>query len=119
MSGFGDFCRDLEGLAKAYGERGVRIGVAADPERETVRIFGEGAAPLSRARSGNEDVFEFASYVAEHHPFWGLLYHSSDIADSLLERWESSLSGDDLAKIEWSLNVMRRSLARLQDGGRE
>ncbi len=116
MAEFGDFLRDLEGLAREHAGRGLALKVESDPRGCAVRVFGDGATPLSRARSGLADAVELAHATAEHHPLWGMLANSAEIAADVLERWDGDLSPREAEEIRWRIRELARSAERLPEG---
>ena len=75
---------------------------------------------FSKAKIGLEDVSELAYTTAEHHPFWGLLYHCSQISKIALEKWDDNFTKEELDEIIKELksgklkNIAERS-GRAQD----
>ena len=113
MTGFGEFCAQLEGMAKKFGQDNTMIRIQKDADSEIIRAYGSRAAPLKRAQSGLADVTELACTAAEHHPYWALLYRSSEIASAVLEKWDGSLSDDEVAEIRWHVGELGRALERM------
>ncbi|MER3407778.1 MAG: hypothetical protein C4292_03095 [Nitrososphaera sp.] len=67
---------------------------------------------LGKASSGLADVLELAYTTAEHHPYWGMLYHATEISKMLLEKWDSDLSQDNVSEIAWRCDEIRMALDR-------
>lgn len=116
--GFAGFAAKLRELAKEFEGRGVALKVEYDPDSDSVRVYGEGVSALSRARAGVADASELAYATAEHHPLWGLLYHSSEIASTALERWRGGLTEEDRKEIGWAIRELEHALARAPRQGR-
>ena len=58
-------------------------------------------------------------YEANTFPGWPKLtswndYHSSEIANSILENWNGSLSAADFADIDWALKKLGQSLEKIK-----
>jgi hypothetical protein len=98
MTSFEEFHKSLLELTKSFEEKKTQLKLETDLESNIIKIFGENIDSLSRAKSGIEDVSELASTVAEHHPYWNLLYSCSQISKTILEKWNDDLSKDELNK---------------------
>ncbi|PJC51063.1 MAG: hypothetical protein CO032_01485, partial [Nitrosopumilales archaeon CG_4_9_14_0_2_um_filter_34_16] len=110
MTGFENFYYDLLEFTKKYEQQNIPLKIEKDLENDIIKIFGEKITSLSRAQNGLNDVTELAYTAAEHHPFWNLIYNCSEITNSVLEKWKSSLSEDDLDDIEWSIKELQQTL---------
>lgn len=117
MTGFEEFCADVREAAGRHRSGGVPPRVECR-DHDMLRAFGAGASPLARARDGLEEVAEFARTSAEHHPYWGLLYSCSEAAYAVLERWDGTLTDDELAGIEWEAKRLARAASELRRAGR-
>ena len=115
MKNFENFYYDLLELSKKYEHQNVPIKIEQDLENSIIKIFGEKTTPVARAKNGLNDVTELAYTVAEHHPFWNLLYNSSEITNAVLEKWNDSLSSEDLSDIDWALRKIYQSLEKIKN----
>jgi len=113
MTGFENFYYDLLEFTKKYEQQNIPLKIEKDLENDIIKIFGEKITSLSRAQNGLNDVTELAYTAAEHHPFWNLIYNCSEITNSVLEKWKSSLSEDDLDDIEWSIKELQQTLEKI------
>lgn len=114
MTPFETFYQDLFALSKKYGEKNVPIKIEKDLESDIIKIFGEKINALNRAKNGLNDVTELAYTTAEHHPYWNVLYHSAEIANSTLENWNKTLSAEALSDLEWALKKLEESIAKIK-----
>jgi len=114
MTGFENFYYDLLEFTKKYEQQNIPLKIEKDLENDIIKIFGEKITSLSRAQNGLNDVTELAYTTAEHHPFWNLIYNCSEITNSVLEKWKSSLSEDDLDDIEWSIKELQQTLEKIK-----
>lgn len=89
----------------------TKIGV--DRDAGIIRIYGEGSDYIRRAASGLEEMLELAYTTAEHHPYWAVLYHASEISKVALEKWESELSADQISEMSWRCDEIKMALERL------
>ncbi|KFM18883.1 hypothetical protein AAA799P11_00914 [Marine Group I thaumarchaeote SCGC AAA799-P11] len=114
MENFENFYHDLVDLAKKYETKNIPLKIEKDLENDIIKIFGEKITSLARAKNGLNDVAELSYTVAEHHPYWNLLYNCSEIATSVLEKWKDSLSDEDLSDIEWAIKELTQSLEKIK-----
>lgn len=115
MDDFESFYHDLLELAKKYETKNVPLKIEKDLENDIVKIFGEKITSLARAKNGLNDVTELSYTTAEHHQYWNLLYNSSEIATSVLEKWKDSLSDEDLSDVEWAIKELTQSLEKIKN----
>jgi hypothetical protein len=115
MTNFENFYHDLLDLAKKHELQNTPLKIEKDLENDIVKIFGENITSLARAQNGLIDVTELSYTTAEHHPYWNLLYSSSEIATTILEKWKSSLSEEDLSDIDWALKELHQSLDKIKN----
>ena len=114
MTDFENFYYDLQELSKNYTKKNIPLKVEKDLEKNIIRIYGENITALNKAENGLTDVTELAYTTAEHHPYWNLLYHSSEIANIVLERWDESLSIENIDDLEWSLKKLQDCLQKIK-----
>ena len=114
MTDFENFYQDLLEFAKKYENQNIPLKIEKDLENDIVKIFGERISSLARAQNGLGDVTELAYTTAEHHPFWNLIYNCSEITNTALEKWESSLSEEDISYIEWAIKELNQTLEKIK-----
>ena len=105
---------DLLDTVRRHSERGLQLKVRHNEKNEIIHITGIGATQVAMASDGLEDMLELAQVTAEHHPYWGLLYHLSDVADSILREWNGALSADQIDNIMWSLREMNSMIEKIR-----
>ena len=115
MTKFEDFFRDLETLLQKYEQDHTLIKTQQDFENEIIKIFGERATGLAKAKNGISEVTELAYTVAEHHPYWNILYNGSEIINTILEKWKDNISNDDISDIEWAVKEISQSLNKIKE----
>jgi hypothetical protein len=98
---FATFQESLLTLIKSFEKKNVLIKLYADTDSNIIRIYGERSEGLALAKTGLEEIEELAFTTAEHHPYWSLLYNSSQIIKIVLERWNDKLSEDEIKEIMW------------------
>ena len=115
MSNFDSFYNDLLFLINTHEKNNTPLKVEKDLDANIIKSFGENITALTRAKNGLNDVTELAYATAEHHPYWNLLYNCSEIANTILEKWESELSKKDISDIEWSIKELKQSLEKFTE----
>ena len=114
MSDFEDFYKDLLVLAQKYELDHTLLKIEKDLENDALKIFGEKITSLERAKNGLNDVLELGYSTAEHHPYWKLLSSCSEITNTVLEKWNDSLDGDDVSDIHWHLKEFQQSFDNIK-----
>ncbi len=112
---FTDFYQSLLELVKTFENKKIFLKVEEDLELNIIRIFGENIDSLSLAKKGIEDVSEQAYTTAEHHPYWALLYHCTQIGKISLDKWNEELTKEELDEIEWSIDELKNTCKKLRE----
>src|SRR3970282_2918929 len=112
---FLEFYNLLLELVKSFEKNNVMLKVEEDLEANIIRIFGQNITSLARAKTGLEDVSELAYTTAEHHPYWGLLYHCTQIGKISLDKWNDELTNEELDEIEWSIDELKNTCKKLKE----
>ena len=115
MTGFEDFYNDLVALAEKYEKKNIPLKIENDLDHDIVKIFGEKITALARAKNGLNDTVELAYATAEHHPYWNLLYNSSEISNTVLDKWGDKLTTKDIDEIEWSIKEITQTLKKIKE----
>lgn len=106
---FSEFHDLLSNLVKSFEKKNVLIKMNSDPDSGIVRIYGERSDGLALAKTGLEEIEELAFTVAEHHPYWSLLYNSSQILKIVLEKWNGTLTESEIKEIKWYAEELKNS----------
>lgn len=112
---FLEFYNSLSELVKSFEKNNTMLKVEEDLEANIIRIFGQNITSLARAKTGLDDVSELAYTTAEHHPYWGLLYHCSQIAKIALDKWDDKITKEELDEVEWSINELKNMCKKLRE----
>ncbi len=115
MTNFENFYNDLLSLAQNHEKKNNPIKIENDLDNEIIKIFGEKITALARAKNGLNDVSELSITTAEHHPYWNLLYNSSEIANLVLEKWQDKLTNENLKEIEWAIKEINQALQKIKN----
>ncbi len=112
---FSDFYNSLLDLSKSFEEKNLQLKIEPDLDANIVKIFGEKIDSISRAKTGLDDLAELAYTTAEHHPYWSLIYHSSQISKITLDKWDDDLTKEELDEIEWSVDELKNNCKKLKE----
>ena len=112
---FAEFYESLIKLAKSFEEKDLLIKVQPDLEANIIRIYGEKTDSLALAKTGLEGISELAYTTAEHHPYWSLIFNSSQILKIVLEKWNDNLTKDELDEILWNINEIKNTTRKLDE----
>ena len=115
MTDFENFYDDLLEFIKKYEKQNIPLKIEKDLDNDIVKIFGEKITSLARAQNGLDDLRELAYTTAEHHPYWNLLYSSSEISNTVLEKWKESLSEEDFSDIQWAIKELVNTLEKIKN----
>ncbi|MDH3277906.1 MAG: hypothetical protein OEL77_06620 [Nitrosopumilus sp.] len=115
MTSFEDFYNDLIFLADKYEKKSIPLKIEKDLDHDIIKIFGEKITALAKAKNGLNDTTELAYATAEHHPYWNLLYNSSEIANNILEKWNTKINQNDIEEIEWSIKEISQTLKKIKE----
>jgi len=112
---FSDFYNSLLELSKSFEEKNLQLKIEPNLDANIVKIYGEKIDSISRAKTGLEDLAELAYTTAEHHPYWSLIYHSSQISKIALDKWDDDLTKEELDEIEWSVDELKNNCKKLKE----
>jgi hypothetical protein len=110
---FSKFHDALLELIKSFEQKNVVLKVSSELDSNIIRIYGERSDALALAKTGLEEVAELAYATAEHHPYWNLLYNGSQILKIALEKWNQTLSDEELKEISWYADEIKNSAKNL------
>ena len=112
---FAEFYELLIKLAKSFEEKDLLIKIQPDLEANIIRIYGEKTDSLTLAKTGLEGISELAYTTAEHHPYWNLIFNSSQILKTVLEKWNDSLTKEELDEILWNMDELKNTVRKLEE----
>ena len=84
-------------------------------EANIIRIYGEKTDSLTLAKIGLDEVSELAYVTAEHHPYWNLIFTSSQILKIVLDKWNEDLTNDELHEISWNADEIKNTSRKLEE----
>jgi hypothetical protein len=113
MSSIDRVLDELKSILEELQNKGNNTSISIDREAGIVRIYSGGSDFVKRASSGLEETLELAYTTAEHHPYWSILYNATEICKTVLEKWESDLTADQLSEMSWRCKEIKTALERL------
>ena len=117
-SNFKSFYNDLVKLVEKYEDQ-TTLRIEQNLDDDTVKIFGEKIDSVIRAKMGIDDAIELAYTTAEHHPYWAILYNCLEISKTVLEKWNNSISKEDLDEIKWHLKEIENNCMNIENNSKE
>ena len=115
LSEFEEFFKDLQKLVENLGKNNMMLKIESNFDDDIIKIFGEKITALARAKNGIAEVTELAYTTAEHHPYWNILYSTSEIITTILEKWRDKISNQDIEDIEWALKEITQTLNKIKE----
>jgi hypothetical protein len=106
---FAEFYASLVKLAKSFEQKDLLLKIQSDLEANIIRIYGEKTDSLTLAKMGLEEISELAYTTAEHHPYWNLIFPSSQILKIVLDKW------DELDEISWNADAVKNTRKKLDE----
>lgn len=115
MSSIDTVLESIKPVLEELQKKGISTRVGVDREAGILRIYGEGSDYIRRATSGLSEMLELAYTTAEHHPYWLLIYHATEVCKAVLDKWESELSADQLSEMSWRCDEIKMALNKLAE----
>ena len=112
---FAEFYESLVKLAKSFERKDLLVKIQPDLEANIIRIYGEKTDSLVLAKTGLEGISELAYTTAEHHPYWSLIFNSSQILKIVLEKWNDNLTKEELNEISWNVDEIKNTARKLEE----
>ncbi|MDR4511727.1 MAG: hypothetical protein MRJ93_08485 [Nitrososphaeraceae archaeon] len=103
----------IDSLVNELKNEGIDIKVKSDCESGSLKLYTSNSDILEIARESLKDVLELSYTTAEHHPYWNILYNSSEILNTILERWDTYIDDDQVNEMLWRNNEVRCNLTKL------
>lgn len=104
----------IDSLVNELKNEGIDIKVKSDFESGSLKLYTSNSDILEIARESLKDVLELSYTTAEHHPYWNILYNSSEILNTILERWDTYIDDDQVNEMLWRNNEVRCNLTKLE-----
>ena len=104
----------IRAVVEELEKQNIFFKVSVDRDADIVRIYGEDSHYIKRASSGLGEVMELAYTTAEHHPYWAVLYNAAEICKTVLDRWGSDFTADQISEMSWRCDEIKMVLGRLE-----
>ena len=95
-------------------DEGIDIQTKFEKDSGYVGLYTSDAPILKRAKISLKELLELSYSTAEHHPFWNLLYNTSEIAKTILDYWDENFSHDQIKEMIWRNEEIKNVLNRLE-----
>jgi hypothetical protein len=95
-------------------DEGVSVKIVTDIDSGIIKIYGQDTDIIKTASSGLNDLLELSYSTAEHHPYWAILYNATEILKTILDKWDSDFSEDEINDMSWRIDEMRTALHRIE-----
>ena len=95
-------------------EEGIDIKTKFDKESGFIGIYTSNTSLLKRAKNGLNEISELSYSTAEHHPYWNIIYNTSEIAKTTLDNWNENFSLDQIQEMLWRNDEIKNTLNRLE-----
>jgi len=109
------FYEELKLLVEKFEKKQTQIKVESDLDFDSVKIFGEKMDSVTRAKLGINDAAELAYTTAEHHPYWAVLYNCTEIAKTIIEKWNDELAPEQLEEMKWNLKEIQNTILNIEN----
>lgn len=97
-------------------EEGASVTISVDEESGVIRICNqEDTTVVKKASSALSEVLELSYATSEHHPYWGILYHATEISKTILDEWYSNLSKDAISEMSWRADKIKVALEKIYE----
>ncbi len=96
---------------------GIIATLNVDQENGIMRIYSSNTTEVKRALSAVSEITELAYSTTEHHPYSLLLYHSTQVLQSVLAAWGDILTTEQLSEIEWRVDEIKAGIERIRRSG--
>jgi hypothetical protein len=106
----------IESLVELFNkEEGVSMTISIDKECGVIRICSQDTTIVKKASSALSEVLELSYATSEHHPYWSILYHATEISKTVLDEWDSNLSKDAISEMSWRADKIRVALEKIYE----
>lgn len=95
-------------------EEGIDIITKFEKDSGFIGIYTSDTSILKRAKIGLNEILELSYSTAEHHPYWNLIYNTSEIAKTTLDSWNENFSLDQIQEMHWRNDEIKNTLNKLE-----
>jgi len=113
-SEYNKICNAICSVIADLKEEGIDINTKFDKESGFIGIYTSNASILNKAKNGLNEILELSYSKAEHHPYWNIIYNTSEIAKTTLDTWNENISHDQIKEMLWRNEEIKSILNRLE-----
>jgi len=95
-------------------EEGIDVITKFEKDSGFIGIYTSDTSILKRAKNGLNEILELSYSTAEHHPYWNLIYNTSEIAKTTLDSWNENFSIDQIQEMHWRNEEIKNTLNKLE-----
>jgi hypothetical protein len=95
-------------------EEGIDVITKFDKDSGFIGIYSSDTSILKRAKNCLNEILELSYSTAEHHPYWNLIYNTSEIAKTTLDSWNENFSIDQIQEMHWRNDEIKNTLNKLE-----
>ena len=95
-------------------EEGINIKTKFEKDSGFIGLYTSNTSILKRAKIGLNEILELSYSIAEHHPYWNIIYNTSEIAKITLNNWDENFSHDQIQEMLWRNGEIKNTLSRLE-----
>lgn len=95
-------------------EEGINIKIKFEKDSGFIGLYTSNTSILKRAKIGLNEILELSYSTAEHHPYWNIIYNTSEIAKTTLDNWDENFSHDQIQEMIWRNSEIKNTLRRLE-----
>jgi len=95
-------------------EEGIDVITKFEKDSGFIGIYSSDTSILKRAKNGLNEILELSYSTAEHHPYWNLIYNTSEIAKTTLDSWNENFSIDQIQEMHWRNEEIKNTLNKLE-----
>lgn len=114
MAEFDDFQRMCSTVEAMLDNASTPVRWVRHPYTKIACMYGCDVSPLQRAQHGLEHIEEMGYTAAEHHPYYRLLNGIAEATRILLDRWDGTITPEEVDQMRWSLSNVDDALDRMQ-----
>ena len=95
-------------------EEGIDVQTKFEKNSGFIGLYISNNSVLKRAKIGLDEILELSYSIAEHHPYWNIIYNTSEIAKTTLDNWDENFSHDQIQEMLWRNDEIKNTLTRLE-----
>ena len=113
-SEYNKICNAIRSVIADLKEEGIDINTKFDKESGFIGIYTSNTSILKKAKNGLNEILELSYSTAEHHPYWNIIYNTSEIAKTTLDTWNENFSLDQIQEMLWRNDEIKNTLNKIE-----